>query len=271
MTSSHRISVIIPVHNVERYLGECLDSVLHQTMTDIEVVCVDDGSTDGSPSILLEYAAADPRIKVITQPNAGPGPARNRALDVATGECIVFMDPDDKYPDDGTLAALYNALADSGCSVAGGRAVCFPEDVPSVAKQNRKSDRVCAFPKFGIVDYRDYQVPYRYWCYIYKRDSLDGVRFPALRTFQDVPFFVCAMVKARRFFAIDRLVYKYRQHEGNGTRNLSLPKMIDRLRGMKMVMGIAVANRYWRLFGSTLYAFGKNVVKIMLGRFVKHL
>lgn len=90
-----KVSVIIPVYNVEKYLRECLDSVVNQTLKDLEIICVDDGSTDGSPAILAEYAAKDPRLTVITQANAGAGAARNRGLDVATGEYLFFFDPDD--------------------------------------------------------------------------------------------------------------------------------------------------------------------------------
>lgn len=88
-------SIIIPVYNVAPYLRECLDSVLAQTFTDWEAICVDDGSTDGSGAILDEYAARDPRFRVIHQTNAGVSAARNRALDVAKGEWVWFVDSDD--------------------------------------------------------------------------------------------------------------------------------------------------------------------------------
>ena len=90
-------SIIIPVYNVAPYLRECLGSVLAQTFTAWEAICVDDGSTDGSGEILDEYAAKDPRFKVIHQQNAGVSAARNAALDVAQGEWICFIDPDDIY------------------------------------------------------------------------------------------------------------------------------------------------------------------------------
>ena len=90
-----RISVIIPVCNAAPYLRACLGSVLGQTLRDIEVICVDDGSTDGSAAILTACAADDPRLKVLTQPNGGQGAARNRGLEVATGEYVCFVDADD--------------------------------------------------------------------------------------------------------------------------------------------------------------------------------
>ncbi len=95
-----KVSVIIPVYNVEKYLGECLDSVLWQTLKDIEIICVNDGSTDGSAKMLAEYAAKDPRIRIITQANAGLSAARNVGMDAATGKYIYFLDSDDYIKDD---------------------------------------------------------------------------------------------------------------------------------------------------------------------------
>lgn len=89
-------SIIIPVYNVASYLRECLDSVLAQTFTDWEAICVDDGSTDGSGAALDEYADRDNRFKVIHQQNGGVSAARNAALEVAVGEWITFLDSDDK-------------------------------------------------------------------------------------------------------------------------------------------------------------------------------
>ena len=79
MSKTVRVSVIIPVYNVAKYLRQCMDSIVGQTLREIEIICVDDGSTDGSGAILDEYAAKDPRVKVIHQANAGAGPARNAA------------------------------------------------------------------------------------------------------------------------------------------------------------------------------------------------
>lgn len=89
------ISVIVPVYNAEKYLKTCLDSLISQTYTNFEVLCVDDGSTDHSLNILRFYEKKDNRIKVFTQKNAGPAAARNKALQYATGDYISFVDADD--------------------------------------------------------------------------------------------------------------------------------------------------------------------------------
>ena len=106
-------SIIIPVYNVAPYLRECLDSVLAQTFTDWEAICVDDGSTDDSGAILDEYVARDKRFRVIHQKNAGVSAARNRALQVALGEWITFLDGDDRF-EVGRLAALYGVVLGHG-------------------------------------------------------------------------------------------------------------------------------------------------------------
>lgn len=90
-----KVSVIVPVYNVEAYLGKCIDSCLNQTLYDIEIICVDDGSTDNSGKILDEYATVDPRIQVVHKQNGGLSSARNAGLAKATGEWIMFLDSDD--------------------------------------------------------------------------------------------------------------------------------------------------------------------------------
>ena len=204
-----KISIVIPIYNVERWLPKCLDSVLSQTLADFEVLCVDDGSTDGSAAILEEYSQRDGRIKVFHQENAGAGSARNHGLDEATGEYVVFMDPDDFYPVFDVLEKLYNAVTASGCQIAGGRLCHFSEDEIGRVTSWIAGD---PFPHFGVVPYREYQTPYWYYCYIYSRELLERVhlRFPPYRRFQDPPFFIRAMLEANDFFAIEDVVYCWR-------------------------------------------------------------
>ena len=90
-----KVSVIIPVFNVEKYLKECIESISNQSLKDIEIICIDDGSTDNSLNILNEYADNDSRFKIILQDNLGPGAARNEGISIAEGKYIYFMDSDD--------------------------------------------------------------------------------------------------------------------------------------------------------------------------------
>ena len=110
MESIPKVSVVIPVYNVENYLCQCLDSVLNQTLKDIEIICVDDGSTDNSSAILNEYKATDSRIHVITQENGGLSAARNSGLHVTRGQYVYFLDSDD-YIVPETLSKLYSCAS----------------------------------------------------------------------------------------------------------------------------------------------------------------
>ena len=114
--SDPRVSVIVPVHNTERYLAECLDSILGQTEEDIEVICVDDGSTDSSPKILASYAERDGRLRVITQECRGAGAARNHGLSAARGTYLSFLDADDFFEPD-MLKSAADKLDDTGADI----------------------------------------------------------------------------------------------------------------------------------------------------------
>ena len=90
-----KVSIIVPVYNAEKYLCECVDSILSQTLTDLEVILVDDGSADSSPVICDGYAERDKRVKAIHQKNSGAAAARNHGMNIAQGEYIAFVDSDD--------------------------------------------------------------------------------------------------------------------------------------------------------------------------------
>ena len=107
-----KVSVIIPAYNVEAFIRPCMDGVLAQTMKDIEVICVDDGSTDGTPAILREYGRKDPRVKILTQENGGAGKARNTGLAAARGETLSFLDADDLFEPD-MLETAYRRLKET--------------------------------------------------------------------------------------------------------------------------------------------------------------
>lgn len=117
---SPKISVIIPVYNVEQYLRECLDSVVSQSLADIEIIAINDGSPDNSLSILKEYEAKDTRVKIIDKQNEGVGKARNDGIKAAAGEFVAFMDSDDYYPSAKVLETLYCNAAGSGVKICGG-------------------------------------------------------------------------------------------------------------------------------------------------------
>ncbi len=127
-----KVSVIIPVYNVEKYLRQCLDSVVSQTMHDIEIICVNDGSTDSSGRILEEYSLKDNRIVVINQENAGQSTARNKGLKIAAGEYIAFLDSDD-YMEPDLCELAYNKAKQTGADIAMYFFDTFGEDYMNVS------------------------------------------------------------------------------------------------------------------------------------------
>ena len=106
----NKISVIVPIYNVENYLRRCVDSILKSTYENLEIILVDDGSTDECPTICDDYAKKDPRIKVIHKKNGGLSDARNKGLDIATGEYISFIDSDD-YIESSMFQRIFEAIS----------------------------------------------------------------------------------------------------------------------------------------------------------------
>lgn len=111
------LSILVPIYNVERYLDECLASLQAQTFTDFEVICINDGSTDGSRAIIGRYLDADPRFRVIDKPNSGYGASMNRGLEQARGEFVGILESDD-FMEPGGLAALHHAITTHDADVA---------------------------------------------------------------------------------------------------------------------------------------------------------
>ena len=207
-----KISVIIPVYNTEKYLKECLDSVINQTLTDIEIICIDDGSTDNSFKILQEYAQKDERFIVLKQKNRGAGLARNLGIKQAKAEFVVFMDSDDKYPDENILELMYAKAKENNVMICGGEFSFFTSENSTLTQNFLESDRKYSFEKDEVIEYKNYQFDYGYHRFIYNREFLlkNGLFFPNYRRFQDPPFFVKAMIKAERFFALNKITYCHR-------------------------------------------------------------
>lgn len=116
-TAQPKVTVMVPVYNVERYLPQCLDALCAQTLREIEILCINDGATDGSPAILERYAAREPRMRVINKPNSGYGASLNMALCQAKGEYVAIVEPDD-FPSKHMLKKLYKAAKRFDADVA---------------------------------------------------------------------------------------------------------------------------------------------------------
>ena len=205
-----KISVIVPCYNVAPYVGTCLDSLVNQTLRDIEIICVDDKSTDNTLEIIQERARMDTRIKVIAQPtNSGVSVARNTGIDMAKGDFIAFVDGDDLLPDDGALADMYDAAVKNNVRICGGSIIMWN---PNTDTEEIQSNTTNKFATDGFVQYADWASDYGFTRFIYDRKWLieNNIYFPKYIRHQDPVFFVRAMCLAGQFYALCRPTYKYR-------------------------------------------------------------
>lgn len=230
MNNTVKISIIMPVYNVEGDIRQCLDSILSQTLTEWEVLAVDDGSTDSSLSILQEYKEKDSRVRVFTQQNRGAGIARNTGIKFAKGRYIAFMDSDDYYPDNETLNRLYTAADENSALICGG-SVGFLKD--GEIKPGALAGVSYCFEEAGWQIYSQVQQDYYYQRFIFDRKMLidNNIFFPYYKRYQDPPFFVRAMITAGRFYAIPEYSYTYRVG-ALATLTWTPERIYDRLEGV---------------------------------------
>lgn len=215
------ISVIMPVYNVEKYLKQCLDSICNQTFRDIEIICVDDGSTDSSPDILKQYAEKDSRIKVITQENRGLGGARNTGFKYATGNYVYFIDSDD-YLDLNALEKLHDNAVSNQSDI-----VLFKfKTVDDDSRVHRKRLGFRIDDIFGDVNYNKFTFTYMEakkhvmnsafsaCLKLYKKAFVDEINFsfPENLHFEDVPVHVRVMIEAESISFVPRSFYSYRSN-----------------------------------------------------------
>lgn len=238
------ISIIMPVYNTEEYLEETLNSVLSQTLKNIELICIDDGSKDSSLQILRSFKKKDERIQIITQENLGAGPARNAGLKIASGSYIAFLDSDDLYPSETCLQELYELAVSNKAHIAGGSLLFL--DKGKISKAITK-DADFTFPDTRVIKYKDFQQAYYYQRFIYSREMLkrENIAFPEYRRFQDVVFFVKAMATAGEFLSTNNPTYLYRK--SNNYASLNDEQINDMLRGYIDVLTIAKKKSYQNL------------------------
>ncbi len=211
-----KISIVMPVYNKEKYLKECLDSVLEQTFRDTEVICVDDGSTDSSPEMLKGYAEKDSRIRVLCQKNQGAGPARNYGLSQAVGEYIIFLDSDDIY-ESRLLEKLYVEIEATDSDIV----VCRSDRYHQKTKKYiacpwtiRNSLLPQHKPFSGTEIKKDFFKTFVWWPWdkLYRKSFVErlSIQYQNLRTTNDLFFVAGSMLKAQKITYIDDVLVHHR-------------------------------------------------------------
>jgi glycosyltransferase involved in cell wall biosynthesis len=210
------LSVVVPAHNAERYLRQCLESLQNQTLRDIEIICVDDGSSDGTLGVMRSFAGSDGRFKIMSGPNGGYGAACNRGLAAANGKYAAILEADD-FADESFYSDLTEIAEREECDLvksdfyrhADGEDTyvrVFPAGCYGRAlTPGRAADGLFVFAHAPSV-----------WGAVYRRELLDGIRF--LETpgaaFQDTSFGVKVMKESRRAYFVNKAYVHYRRHAG---------------------------------------------------------
>ena len=209
-----KVSVIVPVYNAEKYLKTCLDSLKNQSLQDIEIILVDDGSTDQSSIICDEYSKEDPRFRVIHQPNEGVAVARNVGVSAVTSPYVAFVDSDD-YVDRDFCLASYNAAAENGADL-----VRFGH-----YRVNLDGSKSVHYPTMtGVVDGNEALADYvsskceDYLCVMmFKASLFENVTFPPSYYYEDIGTTYQLVMKAKKVVHLHQPLYYYCAHEGSIT------------------------------------------------------
>lgn len=248
-----KVSIILPVYNVAPYLRQSLDSIIAQTLSDIEIICVDDGSTDESGQILDEYKEKDERIKVIHKKNAGTGAARNDGLKIATGECIGFVDPDDWILPN-MYERLYNLLQDKGLDI-----VMFTPDVYNDKTGKHEGFlyfQDSNFPKFlddkvfNKDDISPFSYPMCVWNKLYRKRLFDenNIEFAEGLDFEDHKVIFKSLFTAKRIYFIREKLYVYRHSREGSILSDNDTRMFDHIKIYDIVENILKETGNWEKF-----------------------
>ena len=203
------ISIIVPVYNVGQYLDRCMTSILQQTYRRLEIILVDDGSTDSSPAKCDAYARKDSRVRVIHKPNGGLSDARNAGLAVASGDYIGYVDSDDWIEPD-MYERMHQACAAHGAQLAVCRYFCEYKDHTvaggggSVVPLSRE-----ALLEIYISGHEEYVIYNSVWSKLFHRDLVSGALFPKGRNSEDIMYTTRAFCKVERAVYLDQCFYHY--------------------------------------------------------------
>lgn len=215
------ISVIVPVFNVAGYLPQCVDSILSQDYGNLEVILIDDGSTDGSGEICDRYAALDSRVRAIHQKNGGAAAAKNAGLRLATGEYLAFADSDD-YLEPGAYGFLMKVLLENGADAVQGS---FREVYRNRAEEQRISEETLEGYDYLLRFPKDFSCALL-WNKLYRRALFDGVFFEEGHKIDDEYFTYQGFLQPRKVVRMDRVVYNYRKRASSV---MSSPESAERL------------------------------------------
>ena len=225
MNNDLKVSIILPVYNTEKYLPKCLDSIQAQTLKEIEIICINDGSTDNSLNILKEYADRDSRFKIISQTNSGQSAARNKGLDFATGKYVGFVDSDD-YIEPGMYEKLFKNATENKSDISLCSMSTYTQTT-GVFNTNVRYFSLNIFPSSfdgKVFNYKDtdnflFRICVSPCNKLYKKELIkdNNISFPEGLFFEDNVFFYETFMLAKRISLIRDNLYCYRLKSDTST------------------------------------------------------
>lgn len=240
------ISVLVPVYNIEKYLNACLDSIINQKYENIEIIIVDDGSTDNSSAICDSYVQKDRRIKVFQSDNTGIASARNLLLEKATGEYIAFVDSDDVI-----LPDMYSAMIKTAIETESDIVLCnFDIVSPDGTIMEPEYDMPFAEGEIAVTDYIS-TVSSGYcgllsivWNKLYKRHVFEGIRYPDGKIHEDDATIHRIIHNCNKIFYLDKKYYRYRKHKTSIMNKKFSSKRLDSTDAVLDRLTFFAENRY---------------------------
>lgn len=260
------ISVIVPVFNPGEYLDECVDSILSQDVDSLEVIFVNDGSTDNSLESLKDYAQRDNRIRVISQFNCGAGAARNRGIEAARGVKLAFIDPDDRYPSTTVLSSLAQGLDASPYSMCGGSFAILETD------GRINTDFPFCQANYRVANERDVPASevwsdYGWIRFMYDSTLFDDeeMRFPQLNWYEDPVFFLKAVLKSGGYHEIPNEVYLYRY--GYKKTDWTPGRTRDLLRGIASNLRLSYEGGMFEAYALVIQRLDEDYIDALIDNF----
>lgn len=257
-----KISIIIPVYNGEEYLEQCIHSVLSQTFDEMEILCIDDGSTDRSSEIIRRCQAEDGRIYLYHQKNQGAGAARNLGIQLAKGKYIAFLDADDYYLEPDALSLMYKTCEAKKMAACGS----LRKHIKNGILENEAlfHGKIAEeLPCGAALRYQDFQLDYNYQSFLFLREHLteNRIYFPNYRRFQDPPFLVRALYTAGSFMVENTYLYCYRLSDM--APRFDRQKTCDLLHGLMDNLRFAGEHKLEVLFANTVQRLEDEYVDII--------
>lgn len=242
-----KITIIIPVYNAENSIEKAINSCLNQTIDSLEIICINDGSTDNSKVILEKYENQR-KIKLINKENEGTGSARNDGIRMAKGEYLAFLDADDCYPNAFVLKKLYDCAVENGVNICGGDAIIERNGVLIDIDKSHPTYRLQMCKNYGLCDYLEEQFFIGFTRFIYNREMIinNNILFPTITESEDPAFLIKAFYYSRYYYAIHEHVYQI--HRGDHIRTYDTNKKVEEaLIGISEELRFAKENKLAKL------------------------